>query len=76
MDARSIFIGLLALISMSASSVAQMMVSPRASVTSPNFRVIARNASLANQVAMEAERTRKELAIDWLGQEIPNWPQP
>ena len=76
MDARSIFIGLFALISMSTSSVAQMMVSPRASVTSPNFRVIARNASLANQVAMEAERTRKELAIHWLGQEIPNWPQP
>jgi len=76
MDARSILIGLLALISMSTSSVAQMMVSPRASVTSPNFRVIARNASLANQVAAEAERTRKELAIHWLGQEIPNWPQP
>jgi hypothetical protein len=76
MDARSIFIGLFALISMSTSSVAQMMVSPRASVTSPNFRVIARNASLANQVAMEAERTRKDLAIHWLGQEIPNWPQP
>jgi len=76
MDARSIFIGLFALISMSTSSVAQMMVSPRASVTSPNFRVIARNASLANHVAAEAERTRKELAIHWLGQEIPNWPQP
>jgi len=76
MDARSVFIGLFALISLSTSSVAQMMVSPRASVTSPNFRVIARNASLANQVAAEAERTRKELAIHWLGQEIPNWPQP
>ena len=76
MDARSILIGLLALFSLSTSSVAQMMVSPRASVTSPNFRVIARNASLANQVAAEAERTRKELAIHWLGQEIPNWPQP
>jgi len=76
MDARSILLVLFALISLSTSSIAQMMVGQRASVISPNFRVIARSATLANQVAIEAERNRKDLAIHWLGQEIPNWPQP
>ena len=76
MDARSILLVLFALISLSTSSIAQMMVGQRASVISPNFRVIARSATLANQIAIEAERNRKDLAIHWLGQEIPNWPQP
>lgn len=76
MDARCILLALLALALLSTSSIGQMIRSPRVSITSPNFRVIARSPELANQVAAEAERNRRELALHWLGQEIPNWPQP
>jgi hypothetical protein len=45
-------------------------------VSSPNFRVYARSEAFANEVARVAEETRKQLAIHWLGQNIPNWPEP
>jgi hypothetical protein len=56
--------------------MSQVMVGPRAIVTSPNFRVYARSEAFANEVARVAEETRKQLAIHWLGQNIPNWPEP
>ena len=40
---------------------------------SPNFEVEAPTESIAQQVATTAERCRRELAIDWLGHELPNW---
>ncbi len=33
-------------------------------------------ADFAAQVAKEAERLRRDLAMHWLGQELPRWPQP
>jgi len=37
--------------------------------------VTAPDPVLARKVSSEAERFRKELAIQWLGHELPNWPQ-
>ena len=76
MDARSIFVTLLALFVWCSTSSAQVFVGPRSIVQSPNFRVYARNAQLANQVARSAEECRKQLAMHWLGRELPNWPEP
>ncbi|MGI9519205.1 MAG: hypothetical protein ACR2NP_19290 [Pirellulaceae bacterium] len=41
-----------------------------------NFVVNAADPAFARQVGEEAERFRKELAILWLGKELPDWPEP
>src|SRR5205823_4166816 len=41
-----------------------------------NFVVHAPNAQLAEQYGRYAEHYRKEKAIQWLGQEMPQWPEP
>lgn len=38
-----------------------------------NFLVSAATPQLARQVGDEAERFRRELALDWLGRELPPW---
>jgi len=38
-----------------------------------NFVVIAPDPVFAKQIGSEAERFRRELAIEWLGKELPNW---
>jgi hypothetical protein len=38
-----------------------------------NFHVTAPTAEVAQKVALAAERFRKELAIEWLGRELPPW---
>jgi len=38
--------------------------------------VTAPTAEVAREVAEFAERYRRELAIEWLGQELPNWSKP
>jgi hypothetical protein len=47
-----------------------------AQIRSPNFVVYAAEPAMARKVAAEAERFRKELAMLWLGRELPNWDQP
>lgn len=42
---------------------------------STNFVAFAADQQLAQQVAHEAERFRRELAVEWLGHELPNWRQ-
>ena len=44
-----------------------------ATVTSRNFVVHAPNDDIAQQVSRTAEQCRRELAIAWLGEELPNW---
>ncbi|MEQ1903532.1 MAG: hypothetical protein ABL888_05070 [Pirellulaceae bacterium] len=44
-------------------------------VQSKNFVVSATDEVLARQVAHQAERYRKELAVEWLGHELPDWNQ-
>ncbi len=41
----------------------------------PNFTVSAPDSRLARQVGELAEQYRKDLAIHWLGHELPQWPQ-
>jgi hypothetical protein len=47
-----------------------------ASARTQNFIVTAGTQELANEIAVSAERFRKELALEWLGQELPPWEQP
>ena len=47
-----------------------------ASFRSTNFLVEAPNAQIAQQVCQAAEFYRKEKALEWLGQEMPPWPEP
>jgi len=75
MDARRLLLTVLYFLCGSTTGIAQVFVGPRSVVDSANFRVFARTTALANQIAQMAEENRKKLAIHWLGQEIPNWPQ-
>lgn len=40
---------------------------------SENFIVLCRDPRLAQAVSQAAERLRRELAVHWLGEELPNW---
>ena len=44
-------------------------------ITTDNFIVFAEDPAFAKLVAREAERYRRELAIEWLGRELPRWPE-
>jgi len=45
-------------------------------VKTDNFIIIADDPVFAQQVAQWAEYYRKQLAIEWLGKEMPNWGNP
>jgi hypothetical protein len=55
---------------------AVLLVSMGARQRTANFIVETADANLAQQVAQAAEKFRHDLAIEWLGQEMPNWAQP
>lgn len=42
----------------------------------PNFAVDAPTPELAQSIGQWAEHYRKAKAMEWLGQEMPNWPEP
>jgi len=84
----TLIVGLVATISLSCSTVLAQGFRARPShphagpptitnrvapVESKNFVVYANDATLAKKVSREAERFRKQLAIEWLGKEIPDW---
>ncbi|MFO0916258.1 MAG: hypothetical protein U0795_25085 [Pirellulales bacterium] len=50
--------------------------SEAASYRTRNFIVTAANNQLAHQVGDTAEQYRKQLAIEWVGRELPPWRQP
>ena len=54
------------------------LVSPvgGASVRTPNFIASAPTQAFAEQVARAAEGYRRDLAVEWLGDELPQWSQP
>jgi hypothetical protein len=58
-----------------ALAVAALAAAPAeaASVRSQHFIVTAQSPELANEVCQAAERYRRDLAIEWLGQELPPW---
>src|SRR5262249_60273292 len=47
-----------------------------ASYRTQNFAVEAPTREIAEQIGKYAEHYRREKALDWLGQEMPPWPQP
>ena len=47
-----------------------------ASARTPNFIVSAPTPQITQQIAQAAEKYRKELAIEWLGREMPTWAEP
>jgi hypothetical protein len=65
MDAR---LSRLAILAAAASSLG-------ASYRTANFVVEAPSASAAQQIGQAAEKYRQELAVEWLGKEMPNWSQ-
>ena len=67
MDARLVRAALLA---------AVILGSLGASYRTPNFIVSTRDAGFAKQVGDAAEKYRRELAVAWLGRELPKWGRP
>jgi hypothetical protein len=47
-----------------------------ASYQTPNFIVEAPTPQIAQQVGQYAEHYRREKALEWVGREMPRWPQP
>jgi hypothetical protein len=52
------------------------LVAAGASARSQNFIVSAKTPALAREICEAAETFRRELAIEWLGAELPPWQQP
>ncbi len=71
MDARRALIVIVVSIILESTLSAQNLYQAQ----SKNFVVSANDEVLARQVAHEAERYRKELAVEWLGYELPDWNQ-
>jgi hypothetical protein len=85
MDARISRVAVLAaaLLSISLSSAAAnypahsaVVAGPSQSCRSQNFIVSASTPDFAREVCQAAERYRKQLAIEWLGHELPPWESP
>jgi len=55
---------------------ATLAISLGATYPTPNFIVRTRSPQLAEQLGRAAEQYRRELAIEWLGHEMPDWSQP
>lgn len=55
---------------------ALLLVSMGARQRSANFIVETPDPSFAHQVVQAAEKYRRDLAVEWLGQAMPNWAQP
>ena len=56
--------------------LASAIASMGASYRTANFIVEAPTAGMAEQIGRAAEGFRHDLAIDWLGREMPKWSQP
>lgn len=59
-----------------AAVLAAALVSMGASHRTANFVVRAATKELATEIGEAAEKYRHDLAIDWLGRPMNNWPQP
>ncbi|MDY0168891.1 MAG: hypothetical protein RBS80_20265 [Thermoguttaceae bacterium] len=56
--------------------VAALVVTMGAQFRTPNFVVETQDPRLAREFALAAEQQRRELAVSWLGEAMPNWAQP
>ncbi len=59
-----------------AAFLAAIVSSLGAGYRTPNFIVNAPSQDVAAQVGKLAEQYRRELAVEWLGEPLPNWQQP
>jgi hypothetical protein len=59
-----------------AAFLAVALASLGASYRTQNYLVTAQTKQIAQQVGDAAERFRRDLAIEWLGREMPAWSQP
>lgn len=59
-----------------ALAAAVLLVSMGAGYRTPNFIVQTQNPQLAEQFAKAAEQYRRDLAVAWLGEPMPDWSQP
>ncbi len=59
-----------------ATLAAVLFVSMGADYRSANFIVRTGDPNLSQKIAAAAEKYRKELAVEWTGQEMPNWSAP
>ena len=55
---------------------AVLLVTMGAGYRSTNFIVQTKDPNLAPKIAQATEKYRKELAVEWLGREMPNWAAP
>jgi hypothetical protein len=55
---------------------ALLLVSLGARSSTPNFVVETADPQLCQQIAQAAETYRRDLAVEWLGQAMPNWSAP
>ena len=53
-----------------------VLASLGAGYRTPNFIVEASNEGLAHRVGLAAEKYRRELAVVWIGKEMPDWSEP
>ncbi|MEQ9409424.1 MAG: hypothetical protein RIK87_16930 [Fuerstiella sp.] len=53
-----------------------LFISTGAGFQTPNFTVTAPTEEIASQVGTAAEEYRRDLAVFWLGQPLPNWSRP
>ncbi len=65
-----------ALLLRAATLAAVLFVSMGADYRSANFIVRTGDPNLSQKIAVAAEKYRKELAVEWTGQEMPNWSAP
>jgi hypothetical protein len=59
-----------------AVTLAALVVLMGAQYRTPNFIINTADPRLAKEFGDTAERQRKELAVSWLGRELPNWSRP
>jgi hypothetical protein len=66
--------------STAAALLACWLISALTAVAAPyattNFRVVAPTPELAKEIGEAAEKWRRELAIEWIGEEMPPWYKP
>ena len=55
---------------------AMLIVSMGAAYRTPNFVVETESAELAEEFGKTAEKLRHDMAVTWLGQDLPRWSQP
>ncbi len=56
--------------------VSLLVVAAGARFPTPNFIVETDDPQLAREFALTAEKQRRDLAVSWLGEAMPNWAQP